>query len=90
MYSTHAVEETSLGTELEPVKDREVIAIDGGEAASLGAKQVGACGVTEVLSKPHGAESLLHAIVTLGLAARVFPLDLLQLLAAHLVLLFLA
>lgn len=89
VYITHTVEEASLGAELEPVKDGKVVAVNSPEATGLRAEDVGPCGVSNVLFKPHGAESLLQAIITAALAARVFPLGLLQLLAASLLLLLL-
>lgn len=61
-YFTYAVEEASLGTELDSTEDGEVEAVEGADTACLRRVDIGALRVANVLNQPHGAESLLEAV----------------------------
>ena len=52
MLAYYPVENSSLGSELEVAEDREVEAVNGGEAAAAGVEDIGLRWAVDVVSQP--------------------------------------
>jgi hypothetical protein len=69
---SYRVEYTSLNTKLDRSKDREIEAVDSGEASSTWIKEISTFWVIDVVLQPSSTESFLYAIESTTSSPSVF------------------